>query len=206
VSIANNPPKGYNDTIPLEFNLNSTSVVYVPYAIGMFVTLNTTQITGLAFVSNEPITVHAEIENMPSDWNQSASSISLTFEDAQQVVNGSEQVTLPTSPSVNIVKQPNGTWDGTGTVYFPFQGNFPAYVTVSYLGQPYTLKEVGSVFAIPIQPLSSVGTNLDNETNIILALALYFFGLLESVLALREIYPETNPTGEVNDSSYAECY
>ena len=190
LSEANSPSQGFANGFPLDFDQNA-SVDPQAVQVGMWVTLNTTQISGLALLADQPITVNARIAIFQGNWSQAAYEVGLTFQDAQPVVNGTYRNTLPSSAVIPLTKSKDGTWRGNGTVWFPFQGNFLPQFTLGYLGKTYTLNEVVTDFALPIQPANTVGTNITNQANVFLAFVLVWFEILGSGVLNMQHYPHT---------------
>ncbi len=182
------PARGFHTEVPLVFS-NSTDIQNP--LVALFVSFNTTQEAGLAFVAQAPIYVSARIVTFPNAWNSGAYQVGLTFQDAQPFQNGRELVQIPTSAVIQFTKNRDGIWWGNGTIWFPFEVNSVPTFSVGYLGHTITLPEVGNQFVLPIQPVSTVGTTFSSLTNIVLAGSAFFFALIGSVVVLREIYPET---------------
>ena len=181
------PSRGFGVALPMVFAENGSSYPLVYAAV----TANTTAITGLALVADAPISVHVNA----TIQLRYIGNVSLTFlvHDGEPYKGTTNVVVFPQPASVSLNSSKNGEYyTGRETIYFEESGNYAPQMALFLNGQSVPLHQITD-YTLQIQPISVVSQTSLGQVNLILAVALYFFGVIDSFILMKSIYPKAFP-------------
>jgi hypothetical protein len=177
----------YDTEVSMGFALPSHPDVMVATVL-LF--LHTTAQGVSGFSTNEPITMEVNAYFLNSSLDVASTYVFFGFKDAGTLVN--KTFYLPQVNSFNIGLKPRtnaiGNWNGSATIMFQFQGAYPPRFRVQNSNGVYDLQEMLG-FQLLVSP-TNYQLTFQNELNDILAGAIVFFGVVESLLLIVEIWPK----------------
>lgn len=199
------PDRGYDIFLPMSFDIpNVVNYTNNMPLVDAVVRLNTTTYSGFGFIALTPIEMNITARVIdPKFGTPATSQYAFNFQNAQPYndITGYRIESYGYRGIGLHYSYQTATWEGTGKFFFLMQGNYQPQLTLWYNGTEYKLHQVSDM-VIPVDPANNVQTTMVNQANLLLAVAIYFLGLVESLTILSKVYHKGFRQEAKYDSDY----